>query len=359
MSVALSSIKKILVINIFGIGDVLFTTPVLSNLHDSLPDAKISYLCNARTQPVLKAQPLIDKVFVYERDHFHRLWRTSPWRYWEALAQLMAALKVERFDLVLDFSLNSLMHFLTLTAGIPLRAGFNFKNRSPFLTHPLPLLGYEGRHVVEYYLDLLRQLGFSERIKHLILPIPDENKDWASERLAAGGIKKEDLLMALVPGGGGSWGTQAAFKRWPVEDYLSLADKMIEKFKAKIILLGDLSEKDLCARLKDHLKEKAVDFSGQTEILQMAALLSFSHLAVVNDGGPLHIAVAVGTKTVSIFGPVDERVYGPYPLSDHRVVHSDVVCRPCYRRFRLAACAHHLCLKIPVAEVLRKVEELL
>ena len=81
---------------------------------------------------------------------------------------------------------------------------------------------------------------------------------------------------------------------------------------------------------------------------------------IVNDGGPLHIAVAAGVQTASIFGSVDETVYGPYPIGSHIVIKKEIACRPCYQRFRKAACGHISCLnQITVEEVLERIEEIL
>jgi len=103
-----------------------------------------------------------------------------------------------------------------------------------------------------------------------------------------------------------------------------------------------------------------VKLFGKTSIGQFGALLSKCSLAIVNDGGPLHVAVAVGTRTVSIFGPVDEGVYGPYPNADHRVVKKEIPCRPCYRQFHRAICDHVSCLNdLGVEEVYQEVESAL
>ena len=103
------------------------------------------------------------------------------------------------------------------------------------------------------------------------------------------------------------------------------------------------------------MRHSVGNLCGKTTLGQTAAMLRLADLAIMNDGGPLHMAVAVGAKTVSIFGPVDDRVYGPYPPAGHKVVAAPVACRPCYRRFRRAQCDHVSCLKqIEVEDVLAK-----
>lgn len=359
MNTLIGDSTKILIINIFGIGDVLFTTPLLSNIKAHAPGCRIFYLANRRTAPVLMEYADIEKVFVYERDEFVEVYKRSKREYWQKGRKLLAEIKAEKFDVVLDLSLNGSMSFFMSRLGIPQRIGYNYKNRSPFLTTKIPLKGYEERHVIEYYLDLLKPLGIAATHRAMHIPIPEDERMWARLHLEHNNLQEQKPVL-LLPGGGASWGKDADYKRWPAENYAKIADKIIEKFSAPIILMGDKKEKELCSRVGSLMKHKPLDFSGQTSIIQLAAMASVSRAVIVNDGGPLHIAVAAKAKTVSIFGPVDERVYGPYPADSHVVITKPLACRPCYRRFRRADCGHVSCLKtLTVEEVFEKIESAL
>jgi ADP-heptose:LPS heptosyltransferase len=209
-------------------------------------------------------------------------------------------------------------------------------------------------------LDLLKELGFNVSIEPLSLPIAKDDEVWADMFLSKQGLGADETKIGLVPGGGASWGPDAVYKRWPAQKYAELADKLIENLKTPIILLGDQKERELCEQIAGLMKHKVVLACGRTNVGQCAALFKQCALAVVNDGGPLHIAVASGTKTVSIFGPVNENVYGPYPGDRHAVVTSDIACRPCYHQFRRANCEHLSCLhNIQVDSVYQKVSQLL
>jgi lipopolysaccharide heptosyltransferase II len=194
--------------------------------------------------------------------------------------------------------------------GIPHRIGFNYKKRSPFLTHKIPLFGYQTKHVVEYYLELARGLGVPIKESRMELAVPAEDRSWAEEIFKKHSLSTEKAVVGIIPGGGASWGKDAKYKRWPAEKYAKLADKIIEKSKVAIILMGDHKEVDLCHEVAGLMKNKVIQLAGQTSITQLAALSSKCRYVIVNDGGPLHVAVAAGATTVSIFGPVDERVYG-------------------------------------------------
>jgi ADP-heptose:LPS heptosyltransferase len=110
------------------------------------------------------------------------------------------------------------------------------------------------------------------------------------------------------------------------------------------------------------MRNKPINLTGKTTLEEFSAVLSRLRLLVTNDGGPLHMATALGVKTVSIFGPVDERVYGPYPDSDkHLVVTNEIQCRPCYRKFRLPECVRDkVCINaVSIEDVYQSVRRLL
>ena len=355
----MSPFKKILFINTFGIGDVLFTTPLVEELRRNPAVTCIGYLANRRTAPLLQQNSRIDKVFIYERDEFLALYRRSKWKYMQEGFGLLNEIRREKFDLAVDCSLGTMSHLAGL-AGIPVRVGYNYKHRGFWLTHKLPFKGYEDKHIVEYYADLLRAVGVDARPRALELAVPDADGRWAEEWLKEKNLNRGKPLIAVVPGGGASWGKNAALKRWPAESYAQLVDKIIAQTSADIILMGDKNDRELCLEAARLARASCLVAAGETTLFQFAALLKHCALAVLNDGGPLHIAVAVGVRTVSIFGPVDERVYGPFPAGNNRVVKKNLPCQPCYRRFRMSACSHLSCLnKLSVEDVFAQVERAL
>ena len=355
-----SPIKKILVVNIFGIGDVLFTTPLLRNIKKNIPDAVIGYIANRRAEAVLKNNPYINNLYIYERDEFQAISRQSKRLFLKRGWEFLNLIRKEKYDLLIDLSLNRGVGLWAWVAGIPQRVGFNYKKRGLFLTKKIKFAGYEDRHVVEYYLGLLEELGWKVDPAPMDLPITQEDELWADFFLRQQGSPADDPKIAIVPGGGASWGKDAVYKRWPAEKYAQLADKIFANLKTPIILLGDEKERGLCEQIADLMKHKVIMACGQTTIGQCSALFKQCALAVVNDGGPLHIAVASGIPTIAIFGPVNENVYGPYPRANHFVVTHDIACRPCYHQFRRASCDHLSCLNnIEVNDVFQKVNEAL
>ncbi|VAX37984.1 hypothetical protein MNBD_UNCLBAC01-349 [hydrothermal vent metagenome] len=350
--------KKILIINIFGIGDVLFTTPILTNLKIYNKDVQIGYVCNRRTVSVIEQHPCVDQVFIYERDEFNEVYKKSKIAFWRKIKAFVQEIKNEHYDVVFDFSMNTFTGFFAWMAGIAVRSGFDYKKRGIFLNKKILLEGFDDKHVVEYYLDFLRKFNIPVKETRLSLSIGEKDQQGALDYIENKNFKKP--IINIMPGGGASWGKDAYYKRWPAENFAKLADKLIEKFSVDIILMGSLQEKELCQQVESLMKGRPTVLCGKTNIMQLAALSRICALNIVNDGGPLHIAVSAGSKTLSIFGPVNEYVYGPYSREGHDVVTADIACRPCYRRFRRASCTHISCLKnIKIEDVLRKVENLL
>lgn len=351
-------ISRILIVNPFGIGDVLFTTPVIHNLRRVYPDARIVYIANRRASQFLKNNPHLNDVIVYERDEFNAVYRRNPLEFYTRWYQLVRSIKDQQFDLFFDFTANSTFSTIAAIARIPVRVGYNYRGRGRALTHKIELTGFSGRHVVQHHLDLLKLAGIVPDKVPLDLHLTAEDKQWADNWLAQHTIDRSKPIIAVVPGGGQSWGNAAHLKRWPPEKFAALVDKMIAQYKATVILCGDVREEQLCnevARLAHFPIHVA---AGQTSLTQMAALFKQCRLAIVNDGGPLHIAVAAGVKTVGIFGPVDDVVYGPYPRGAHVVAKAGLSCQPCYRNFRMSNCSHISCLKqLSVEDVYQSVQK--
>lgn len=332
--------KKILLINPFGIGDVLFTTPIIHTLKDTFSHVKIGYLCNRRTAPLIENNPHIDFLFIYERDEFEEIKKKSFWGWLKSINTFLGKIKKEHFELAIDFSLNSQYAFFCWCCGIKQRVGFNYKKRGFFLTRKINLSGYSQKHVVDYYADLLKYLRLDSKYKNLELYLKEADRKHIDELLISKGVVQNDVLVGIIPGAGKSWGKEAYFKHWPPEKFALLADKIIEKYGVKVIIMGDLSESEVTKAVVKNMSHEVIDISGKTSVGELAALIFRMKLVITNDGGPLHMAVALGIKTISFFGPVDPKVYGPYPASDacHIVLKNSLECSPCYQNFRLAKC---------------------
>ncbi|MEI6437673.1 MAG: lipopolysaccharide heptosyltransferase II [Candidatus Omnitrophota bacterium] len=348
--------QRILVVNPFGIGDVLFTTPLIGALKQRYPAASISYIGNARTVPFLKNDSRLERVFCYERDDFVAIYRKSPIRFLRRWFDFAQEIRAGGFDTAFDLSLGSPLALALVWAGIPRRIGYDHKGRGRWLTDKVPLKGYEARHVAAYYLDLL---GGTRPAGRMEIFSSDADKTRAAAFRRTHQLTERGFTV-IHPGGGASWGNSAGLKRWPAVNFAGLADKMIEKGGLPIILMGDKNEVALCAEVAGLMKHRPILAAGALSLTEAAAVMGAAKLVVANDGGPLHVAVAAGAVTASIFGPVDPVVYGPYPPDTHLVVQKGLACQPCYRRFRMSDCRHQACLKsLSVDEVFNKISRLI
>ncbi len=355
--------KKFLIVNPFGIGDVLFTTPVIRVIKDSEPYSIIGYWCNERVKDILKDNPNIDKIFALSRGDIKKVYHKSRWQGIYKFLNLLYKIKKEKFDIVLDFSLDHRYSLIAKITGVKRRIGFNYKNRGRFLTDKIDLDGYSNKHVVEYYLDLLKPIGIKPKNYNLELIISPTCKRKSEKILAERGINEKDLIIGIAPGAGASWGQDASLKHWPAVRFGQLADRIINDFGAKIIILGDESEKPIADIIINNMYKNPVDLVGMTSLEELSAVINNLHILIANDGGPLHIAVALGKKTISFFGPVDPKVYGPYPPDEkrHIVLRKNLECSPCYIKFHLSDCKRNReCLEtIDVDSAFNAVKKLL
>ena len=353
---------RILIANPFGIGDVLFSLPMLYALRERDPKNYIGYLCNRRTEELVAACFPIDWHLVFEKDEFRAAWKRSRPAGFKQILSLVRTVSRQHFDLFIDLSMGWHYGLGAWAAGIPRRVGFDFRGRGRFLTDRLALEGFHSQPVSRTILDLLSFLEIpAPKSPRYSLTLPKSVEQQVESALKSHGIPNGDRLIAIVPGGGASWGPNAVYKQWPPERFLETANHLASQYGAKILLVGDAQEEVLCRKIADGLKTPPIPIPT-TSLLFLAGLLKRCDLVLGNDSGPMHLAASVGTKTVTIFGPVDADVYGP--RSDGaggRVAALGLACRPCYQGFRFPPCPwDNACLKqLAPSQVITAAEELL
>lgn len=334
---------RILIINPFGIGDCLFTTPLICAIKQRYPDSYLAFWCNERVAELFKPNKKINRIFPLSRGDIKRKYGNFSLIGIKALLSLYGEIKDCKFDIALDFSLDHRYGLLAKLAGIKMRIGFDYKSRGRFLTKRIEISGYNDKHIVEYYLQLLGFLGIEKIDPHLELFVDEKLLRWAKGYLAGQNISSQALLIGISPGAGQSWGKDAYLKQWEPEKFAATADSLLKNFDCRILLFGNSADKDVCDEVYKYIqdKERVLKIYPGFTLSEFSALLSNCRLLLANDGGPLHMAVALNCKTVSIFGPVSDIVYGPYPKSDsHVVIKANFDCRPCYKDFRLPDCRY-------------------
>ena len=346
---ARSNLERVLIVHPFGIGDALFVTPVIRALCENGAQ-KIDLILGSRTRELFETHPAVDQIFVADRD---RLRSQSIFQSIREIAALLGKLRKNRYGLLLDFSLSRQYAFFAfLFFGIPKRVGFSYKNRGIFLTDRIELPGgFSGKHAVDYYLDLLGQIPLAVSSRNLELYLNASDESEARSVFESLHFHPSRPFLAVAPGGGESWGKDARLKRWPADYFFKLIEKTRAEFGTRlfefVVVLGGKNEWELgeSLRLKDPVR--IFNLCGKTSLRTSAAILKSARFLVANDGGLVHMASAVGTPVLALFGPVDPKVYGPYPPALNRaaITNDGPECRPCYQNMRYNRdCQHIDCL---------------
>ena len=311
-------IKRILVIKLRALGDVIMATPVLRNLRLAFPGAEIDFLTEPASAPIIGGHPTVHDVLVLDRN---RLGQLSFWQRLAAQRDFVRTLRQRNYDLVLDLFGNPRSAILTRLSGAPMRVGYRFRVRQLAYNHIVEPRG-DRVHEVEFNLDALRALG---------IPILTKALEIASDSNAAAEIERywldqnlhlSDIVIGLNPSGG--WYT----KRWPLHSFAELGDRLQTELSAKVLLLwgpGELENAQAIARLM-HTKPIV---APPTDLPQLAALLARLDLLISNDSGPLHLAAAMSTPVIGIFGPTKPELQGPWGEGHEVVLKTGLPCLGC------------------------------
>jgi len=341
------TLRRVLIVHPYGIGDLLFVTPVMRALRLIPTVETLDLLLGSRTREVVEHNPHVNDIFVVDKDRIHRqTWRENFRDQWE----LGRKLRAKHYDLILDYSLRREHAFWgRFFLGIPKCAGFAYKKRATFhnIRFPLPEAFWK-RHVVDFYCDLAEAAGIRVEDRFLEYYFPKPFSLLEAEATVKLKLLPERFL-AVAPGGGDSWGKDASYKRWPVKYFSKLVTRLEEERGIHgVAILGSSSEEALCEELQSMIKPPAVVLAGETTLAQTAMVLKRSALFLGNDGGLVHLARALHVPLIALYGPVPPEVYGPYPPSSDAVAiyKKDLACRPCYYKFRYNnQCQTVACLK--------------
>ncbi len=297
--------KKILVIKLRAIGDVILATPVLDNLAAALPGAVIDFLTEPPAAPLVQHHPAVHDLIVLERN-------PPGWR--KQLA-LLRDLRRRRYDLVIDLFGNPRSALLAFGTRAAVRVGYKFRVRRFAYNHLVTPRG-DRVHEVEFNLDALRSLGLPLVTKALRVEVTAD----AHKEINAWWLKQELDHSRPVIGlnASGGWYT----KRWPLASFAMLGDRLMHELSAKVILLwGSRQEREQAAAILKMMQSPAL-LAPPTSLMQSAALLARLSLLVSNDSGPLHLAAAMQTPVVGIYGPTRPDLQGPWG-EGHQIVRKE------------------------------------
>ena len=310
--------ERILVSELWHIGDVVIAMPFLAALRELFPSAKITLLSKAHARDTLANTGLVDDVVSFD----------FPWTFLDedrrpSLKELLQIpgvirrLRRAEFDLAFDCSRDGRNHLLLYLSGAARRIGFGFGGGDYLLTDAVPVGSLE-QHRTEDWLRLLEPLGSNLPRTEPQLMVSDVERRWAEDFLRRSGRKKDEKLVAIHPGG------SSRLKRWSLDHFEALARMAATEGGARILWLVDP------AGTGSESKLPPGSIVARPSLRELIALLSQSDLLVSNDGGPMHLAAALGVPTFAVYSWGKPEWWKPYAGASHSwVQREDITCRPC------------------------------
>jgi len=321
--------KRILIFNVNWLGDVLFSTATIRNIRRNFPDSFIACIVPSRCYPILKDNPHLDEVIVFDEKDRHR----------GVFAKLnfVQLLKNKKFEVVFLLHRSFSRALLCRMANIGERIGYYTKKRGFLLSKKIVAPDANTLHRIDYYLNLIEQAGLKVEDRYAEFFVREEDIEFVDDFLKKQSVNKSDFLIGINPGA--NWMP----KRWPKEFWAQIADKLAFKFKARIVITGSLNDLHCAKEIQDLMQTKPIITCGIFNLKQLGALCKRLDLFITADTGPLHIANAVGAKKIiALFGPTSVGITGPYPAHNVTILTKDVGCKiPCY----VVGCKDNRCMK--------------
>jgi lipopolysaccharide heptosyltransferase II len=310
--------KRILLTRLKYIGDIVLTTPLIHTLRDRFPDAYIAYLGDKNGVSLLEQNPYLDEIFSIDFSRNTVLQQLG----------LFYRLNRKHFDLVIDLFCNPRSALLSFATQAPVRVGGNLPGRGKLYTIRIKDDGIP-KSAVEFHYQSLKAAGIEPKYFAPEIFLAEDEKKESRRYLEWQGIDFSKPIVALHPGG--TWPA----KLWPAERFADLADLLVAKMHAQIILTKGPRDGEAAGKVESAIVGGVLSLPV-LPLRQLAAILSLCAACVANDSGPMHIAAAVGTPTIGLFGPGEENIWFPYTPAfpggspKHIALRKDVPCHPCH-----------------------------
>ena len=332
--------KRILVATVNWLGDAILTTPVFKALKERYPDSYVAVMAPERVADVYRNNPNIDDVIIFDEKNKQKRFKKK--------IEFIRILKEKKFDTVYLIHRSLTRALVCYFAGIKERIGYSRLKTSFILTKRISAPNIPV-HRQEYYLNLFTQTGIivKDNIPHVVIPenIREKVKD---------SLKKQKTqykyLVGINPSA--NWD----LKRWPKEKFAQLADRLSTELNCGVFFIGAKQDEKVIRAVTRSMNQTPYNLCGQTNIKELAAYVESMDLFISNDSGPAHLAAALGTKTLALFGPTSTQITSPKGKKV-TLLQTNVGCKiPCYDLM----CKENICMKrILVTEVFEKAKALL
>lgn len=327
------------------IGDLVMATPILTDVRRAYPEAHITAMCKAPQATLLQEDKDIDEVFSFRK--------TSLFNRHNEHKDLIEKVREGHYDLgiLLTNWFSSAWWFWQ--GNVQRRMGYNHRGwwRRFLLTDPIPLPPHiHDQHLVVTYKMLLQPLGIPlSSTKPRLFLLPQEIEE-AKGVLKKMGIQENQRLVGINPGA-----TYGSAKCWLPERFRKVTEELLKNEKLSILYFGDEQTSPLLKQICQDLPPRVVNLAGLTSLRELACLIKLCTVFLTNDSGPMHIAAALGTPLVSLFGSTSDQTTGPFEHGT--VIHKHVECSPCYKRI---CPIDFRCMKrIEASEVLEEIHKIL
>jgi ADP-heptose:LPS heptosyltransferase len=352
---------RILVINMSTIGDILQSTPTLRGLRRKYPKAHISFLVYDSYLDVIQGNKRVDEIFVFERKRYRSGLLKRNANYFELAKDILNFVQMVKgcgIDLIVNLHNTNLSAILTYLLRPNDLKGFTMNKYGMYFgtegwgeyLYKVLAQKEERRRNPYHIVDLYARVAEVELDSDgLELAIHEDDILFGDGFIRDQGIRRGDLLIGVVPGSG--WPS----KRWMVERFAELIDRLVERLCAKVIVFGGKGDEEVGKRLNSLTRSRFINAITCLSVKQLGAVMRHCRVVVSNDSGPMHVASAVGVSVVGIFGPTSSRERGPVGVRN-KVFDGVAECSPCFKDF----CKDPVCFDpISVDKVLSAVEELI
>lgn len=310
--------KNILIVKLSAIGDVIHALPVAHSLKQQYPDTRITWIVEKPAYDLLKNNPDVNEIIIFDKPKFKSLAGLVKYA-----PEFSTMLKSYHFDLAIDLQGLFKSAAITLLSGAKQRLGYcNMRELSNWVSTPVCGENRNG-HIVDRYLDVARAVGCD--VSEVLFPmnITTEEAEHAASSANQAGLPSGQSYAVLAPG------TNWPSKCWPVGHFAQLANELIQTGVVPVII-GGPSDTSLAMQII-HQSPKAINLVGKTTLKELAYIIKNASLFVGGDTGPMHLAVAVQTPVIALFGPTDPERNGPYGLGNTVLTIKDG-CRGCWKR---------------------------
>lgn len=330
----MKEVSRILIRGVNWVGDTVLSYPVVQQMKAVFPHSHLAILTPDYLVDLWKTFPYVDEIIPFRhKKGFDSL---------QEELHLSLSLRKKDFDLALILPRSFRSAFSAFVARIPIRIGYQDEGRSLFLTHRMHRSEEVLRvHRVHYYMKLIEALGREEGSPVPRIFLREEDRRWAERTLGDLGSLDGRTLIGMNPGA-----AYGAAKCWSPARFGQLGKNL--SARGTILLFGREGERPVADEILRDSGGRGVDFTGKTGLLQLAALLERCQILVTNDTGTMHMAAAVGTPVVALFGSTDPSATGPLG-EGHVVVRKEVPCSPCLKR--ICPTDHRCMAMITVEEV--------